>query len=79
MPVPSGAVTTEFKDGWSFAGTDELDVRSLAGREEELESLSSVYAHLGQQRQEDWKQAKDGGKLTISYTSTKTITYAKCQ
>ena len=52
MPVPSGAITTEVKDGRSFAGVDELDVKSLAGREEELESLSSEYAHLGQQKQE---------------------------
>lgn len=52
MPVPSGAVPTEAKDGWSFAGADELDVKSLAGGEEELESVSSEYPNLGQQRQE---------------------------
>lgn len=60
MPVPSIASPTEVKDSWSFAGADELDVKSLAGREEELESLSSKYAHLGQQRQE-MRLVKSGG------------------
>ena len=63
MPVPSIAVPTKVKDGWSFAGADELDVRSLAGREEELESLSSEYTHLGQQRQE-MRLLKIGGQTT---------------
>lgn len=48
IPVPSGAVATKVKDGWSFAGVDELGVNSVAGTDEELESLSSEYAHLGQ-------------------------------
>lgn len=64
MPVPSGAITTEVKDGWSFAGVDELDVKSLGGREEELESLSSEYAHLGQQRQEMRLEGSRRGRRT---------------
>lgn len=44
MPVPSTAFPAKLKDDRSFAGADELDVRSLVGRDEELESLSS-YSH----------------------------------
>lgn len=60
MPVPSISFPIEVKDGWSFAGEVELIVKSLAGREEELESLSSEYAHFGQRRQET-KFFKIGG------------------
>ena len=52
MPVPSGAVPTKVKDGWSFTDADELGVKSVVGRDEELESLSSEFTHIGQQRPE---------------------------
>lgn len=41
MPVPSGAVPTKVRDGWLFAVAEELDVKSVVGRDEKLESLAS--------------------------------------
>lgn len=50
MPVPSGAVPTRVKDGRSFADADEIGVKALVGRDEELKSLSSEVVHICQQR-----------------------------
>lgn len=52
MPVPSGAVPTKVKDGWSSTDAAELGVKSVVCRDEELESLSSEFTHVGQQRPE---------------------------
>ena len=41
IPVPSGAVPAKVDDDWSFIDADELAVKSVAGRDEELESLVS--------------------------------------
>lgn len=49
MPVPSGAVPIKITDGWSFADSDELGVKSVVDRDEES---SSDFAHVGQQRPE---------------------------
>lgn len=35
IAVPSGAVPTRVNDDWGFAGTDELGVKSVVGRDEE--------------------------------------------
>lgn len=39
IAVPSGAVPTKLIDEWSLARADELGVKSVVGRDEELESL----------------------------------------
>lgn len=38
MPVPSGAVPIKITDGWPFADADELGVKSVVDRDEELSS-----------------------------------------
>lgn len=39
IPVPSGAVPAKVNGDWSFIDVDELAVKSVVGRDEELESL----------------------------------------
>ena len=48
MPVPSGAVPIKVVDGRSFANANELGVKSLVGRGEELESFGPEHAHADQ-------------------------------
>ena len=39
IPVPSGAVPAKVNGDWSFIDVDKLAVKSVVGRDEELESL----------------------------------------